>query len=237
MVNGQGAMIIGMESPDGSTVKYKVNPKALEILLHKFSRKVESLSKANRWAELEIPESSFLMLSKLAEAPFVAKHCLISGLEPHRMPRGKEQQRQSSVEDLCKVVIGEGLTQMSVEDSKVLGSGIADPLRMRNLGWDKLKFDRPSYLVSLEFEAAVGLGSPSNQRVYDRVLMGQSATANSRKGDYAIRQFLREKEASCLTNVLKGGGDIGVVLIRGLTRIAEIDDAILRRQESTTGVS
>jgi hypothetical protein len=61
---------------------------------------------------------------------------------------------------------------MTVEDSRALGSGIADPIRMRNLGWDKLKFNRPSYLVSLEFEASIGLGTPMGLRVYDRVLMG-----------------------------------------------------------------
>ena len=130
---------------------------------------------------------------------------------------------------MCRVVIGDGMTQMTMEDSRVLASGIAEPLKLRNLGWDKLKFDRPSYLVSLEAETSIGLGAPSGMRVYDRVLMGPNTTTNTKKGDYAIRQFLREKEASYITNIRKENRDIGVVLIRGLTRIAEIDDVILRR--------
>jgi hypothetical protein len=227
MVQGQTSMIIGLESMGGEMVKYKVNGKALENLLHKFSQKVDSLARANRWAELNVPESNFLQLQRLVEAPFVSGHCLISGLEPHRTPKGPEHQRQSAVEDICRVVIGEGMTQMTTEDARVLANGTAEPLKMRNLGWERLKFDRTSYIVSLEVEATIGLGSPI--RTHDRVLMGPNPTPNTKKGDYAIRQFLREKEASSLANARGENRDIGVVLLRGLTRIAEVDDAILRR--------
>jgi hypothetical protein len=113
-------MIIGLESAEGVMVKYKVNARALESLLHKFSLKVDSLAKANRWAELDVPESNILQLQRLVEAPFATEFCLISGLESHRMPRGNEQQRQSAVEDLCKVVIGDGMTQMTVVDREQL---------------------------------------------------------------------------------------------------------------------
>ena len=106
MVQGQTSMIIGLESMGGEMVKYKVNSKALESLLHKFSLKVDSLARANRWAELDVPESNFLQLQRLVEAPFFSGHCLISGLEPHRTPKGPEHQRQSAVEDMCRVVIG-----------------------------------------------------------------------------------------------------------------------------------
>ena len=88
MVQGRNSMIIGLESMDGEMIKYKVNGKTLETLLHKFSHKVDALARANRWAELEVPESSFLQLHRLVEAPFISGHCLISGLEPYRMPKG-----------------------------------------------------------------------------------------------------------------------------------------------------
>jgi hypothetical protein len=100
---------------------------------------------------------------------------------------------------------------------------------MRKLGWEHMRFDRPSYLVPLESETTVGLGAQTDIRVYDRVLMGPNPTSNSKKGDYAIRQFLREREANYLVNTQGDIKDIGIVLIRGLTKIAEIDDAIMRR--------
>jgi hypothetical protein len=84
-------------------------------------------------------------------------------------------------------------------------------------------------MVSLEYEATIGLGTPIGLKTYDRVLMGSNPTPNSKKGDYAIRQFLREKEASFLANFQGSIGDVGIVLIRGLTKIVEIDDVILRR--------
>jgi hypothetical protein len=72
---------------------------------------------------------------------------------------------------------------------------------MRNLGWDKLRFERPSYLVPLEFETSVGHDVTMGSRVYDRVLMGPNSAPNTKKGDYAIRQFLRPKEAIQLEKV------------------------------------
>ena len=97
------------------------------------SLKVDSLAKASRWAELDVPDSNFLELNRLAEAPFATEFCLISGLESHRMPRANEQQRQSAVEDLCKVVIGDGMTQMTVEDSRKLASGAVEPDKAEKL--------------------------------------------------------------------------------------------------------
>ena len=47
MVQNQPSMIIGLESAEGVMVKYKVNARALESLLHKFSLKVDSLAKAS----------------------------------------------------------------------------------------------------------------------------------------------------------------------------------------------
>jgi hypothetical protein len=209
--------------------KYIVNTKALESLLHKFSLKVDALARSSRWGELELPESSFTQLHRFIERPFLSSHCLISGIDSHRMPRGTEQQRQKAVEDMCKVVIGDGVVQMSSEDASMLSRGIANPIRMRNLGWEKLKNDRPSYLVALESNAHVWDYMTAGPKVYDRVLMGPSVIPTSKRGDYAIRQFLRPKEAEHLAKIRGEVKDVGLVLIRGLTKIVEIDEAILRR--------
>jgi len=145
------------------------------------------------------------------------------------MPKGNEQQKQVAVENICKVVIGDGVSQMSTDAARLLASGNAHPIRMRNLGWDKLRFERPSYLVPLEFETSVGHDVTMGSRVYDRVLMGPNSAPNTKKGDYAIRQFLRPKEAIQLEKVQGEVKDVGVVLLRGLTKILEIDGELLRR--------
>jgi hypothetical protein len=148
LVQSQTGIVIEFIQSEGEykeSYKYIVNTKALESLLHKFSLKVDGLARASRWGELELPESSFTQLHRFIERPFLSGHCLISGIDSHRMPRGTEQQRQKAVEDMCKVVIGDGVVQMSSEDASMLSRGIANPIRVRNLGWEKLKNDRPSY--------------------------------------------------------------------------------------------
>ena len=52
-----------------------------------------------------------------------------------------------AVEGMCRVVIGDGDTLISVEDVARLTSGENKPIRLRTLGWDKVSFDRVSYLV------------------------------------------------------------------------------------------
>jgi len=63
----------------------------------------------------------------------------------------------------------QGFFFSTMEETLLLGSGRADPIRLRNLGWGYQRFDRPSFLVSLESEALVGPIVPQGPRIYDRV--------------------------------------------------------------------
>ena len=90
-----------MGSEGENTYKaYRVSTIALEILLQNLTKKIEYLSKANRWAELEQPDTKLGPLDRLLEEPFEANYCLISGLESHRTPKGTESQRQMAVEGM-----------------------------------------------------------------------------------------------------------------------------------------
>jgi hypothetical protein len=124
MIQGQSSIVIEFENVNEPGSKYRVNPRALENILHKFSLKVETIAKTPRWAELELPDSCLTQLHRFIEPPFVSGHCLVSGIEPLRMPKGNEQQKQVAVENICKVVIGDGVSQMSTDAARLLRVGM-----------------------------------------------------------------------------------------------------------------
>ena len=103
-------------------------------------------------------------------------------------------------------------------------------LKLSDLGWAQLPKERMFALVKLETSIMVGVsmigGTPRTERI-------EVGSENSDLPEYYTRQFVTEAEANFLKEVERRvGSDPGVNAImggvRGLQRLTEVDDCLLR---------
>jgi hypothetical protein len=126
---------------------------------------------------------------------------------------------------------GVGGSDIPIHDDEIrnLRDGSNKPIRPRDMGLNRLRNDKISYLVKLSGVLRVGIGMTGGQLIYNRVRVSPvDPRGNGIGGEWVIRQYLRDAEADLFMRVLNEPTDSVVACIRGLPKVIELDNGVMR---------
>ncbi len=220
-------MVIEFLKEDGSRSRFLTGVTALETLMNRLMVRMVEAVKETRWTEIEQPDSLMDCIDGSIEEEFPSSYCLISGIGQ------KQVMLQGNAANLDKLVTAvAGLDNMEIESDYLsqLREGKVRPIRSQDLGWERMMHDRAMYLIQLKTPVIVGRNLVGDIPIYRRHCTSESVEGQGLKGEWVIRQLLRMNEADAIRRVVESerGYDVGVVMIRGLTKVTVIDEAILR---------
>jgi hypothetical protein len=215
-------------------VIYKVEVWGLEGVIDRLYQRISQLSRKKRWSRSKIPDSSLRDIEKSIDETFSSKHCLITGVQSKHLINGKISEIGISKIALAVKggVMDNGPRMLPIELTR-LRDGNNRPLRSRDFQWGRWKHDKMMFLVELESTIEVGTKLDGGHPIYNRIrVSAQEENRGGISGEWVIRQYLRSGEAEFIMRVVKsqerGGTDAVVAGVRGLTKVLEIDNALLR---------
>ena len=103
------------------------------------------------------------------------------------------------------------------------------------MGWGRTEIDKLMYIIQLDDLIEVGTTMTGGVMIYNRICVTSNEDKNSRGigGEWLTRQYLRSHEADAFLRMEKhaessSGMDVVVAGVRGLTKVLEIDNALIR---------
>ena len=136
---------------------------------------------------------------------------------------------ENIIEKLRRAVIGKIVVskacEMSLADIK---NKRRKALKLSNMGWRPINMERAMVLKKLENPLEVGITIKGGIRRFERALVTKPDKDN-KGGEYYTRQFVDEDEAAFFLSI-EGKPDVDDILggVRGLSRVTEIDDVVIR---------
>ena len=229
----KGGILVEYEEVEN--MRYKVDHSGLEEVMDRFYDKVSYLSKQKRWAKSKPPESALKNLQTSIDETFQAKYCLVSGMLSKYLAGGKIN--EVGISKISLVVKGgaEGWDPgMLPNEATRLREGRNKVIRPRDFQWGRIKHDRLCFLIELERQVEVGTKMQGGRQVYSRICVSsnEEMQRGGIVGEWITRQYLRSDEAEFFGKVQKQQDNCGVdsviAAVRGLTRVLEIDNGLLR---------
>ena len=230
-------ILIGVEykRPNGSVVmlKYMMKSKPIATLAKKAASKCKELARVKpAWEAYKFGQTRMGHLSNSCDAPFTAEYCVISGIKADLFK--SEYSGEVLVSKLRKAVRGRITSAVPSESWLTeIKNKRRRHLRLSNMGWsfgptkDK---EKVFILVKLENPLLIGMTMSGGRRCYERVNI--SSSHHDEGGEWWSRQFVTVEEANFLINVERRTvlGEVNVIMggVRGLPRIAEFDECLLR---------
>ena len=228
-------ILIGVEHkrPNGTTVvlKYMVKSKPIAALAMKAAAKCMELARQKpAWEVYKLGQTRMGHLTNSCDAPFTSEYCVISGIKMEYFKSDNSEAllvklRKAAKGMITPAVPSEGWL-LEIKNKK------RRHLRLSNMGWSfGLAKDREKafILIKLEHPLLVGITMYGGRGRYERVV---ASNLHDEAVEWWSRQFVTTEEANFLLNVERRTtlGDVNVMMggARGLTRISEFDECLLR---------
>ena len=232
-------ILIGVEykRTNGSTVtlKYMAKSKPMATLAKKLATKCKELAMAKpAWETYKLGQSRMLHLTNSCDATFSSEHCIISGLKAEYFK--SDFSVDALIAKIRKAVRGK--IQSAVPSEAWLNDikfKRKRHLKLSCMGWNfgaAKDREKVFILVKLENPIEVGISMLGGRRCYERVNV--SYMQHEEGGEWFSRQFVSANEANFLINVerrvMVGETSVNVIMggVRGLPRITELDECVLR---------
>jgi hypothetical protein len=225
----KGGILISFTDRPGS--KYRLSTRALEITTDRITKRAEKMATEKKWANIHQPDTILGSLANNIDESFTSDHCLITGLLPKYLIEGKMNEAGITALDSAprggRFGDGPGPAIGELQD---VTNGNRNPIRPSNMRWGRLRFDRLTYLIRLDTPVLVGIGLTGGKSCYERICIAGEEDKRSPGGEWVTRQYLRPREVSHFALMHKDPTPQDVVLLalRGLSRVQEIDNAIMR---------
>jgi hypothetical protein len=118
-------------------------------------------------------------------------------------------------------------------DLVALTEGKKNPIRPKSMGWGRTEYDRLTFLIQLEHDISAGISLTKSTPIYNRVCVSTAAEQRTRGigGEWLTRTYLRQAEVENFIEMERRptlGLDVVLGGIRGLPRVTEIDNFLLR---------
>ena len=171
-------------------------------------------------------------LGKSCDTPITANYCIVSGVPSQYFNGGTIH--DNIFEKLRKAVAGRSVISKACEDALAdIKHKRRKALRLSNMEWKAINIERAFVLVKLDAPIMVGTTMKGRTRRYERILVTKPDKDN-KGGEFFQRQFVDDDEVQFLL-AIEGLSNIDVILsgVRGLPRVTEIDDAVLRDTKNT----
>jgi hypothetical protein len=166
----------------------------------------------------------------------MATHCLISGIHGKYLRNGILD--TDGLGKINTAVRGgpEGRdVRAKNHEYQAISSGEKLPIRPKNFKWGRMAHDRVAYILELETQVEVGVGLTKAVLAYNRICVSHNESLDKSRigGEYLIRQYLSLEEADMFVRAEDRKGsesmnDIVLAGLRGLPRVLEIDNGLLR---------
>ncbi len=121
----------------------------------------------------------------------------------------------------------------SSDDILALMEGRKSPIRPKSMGWGRTDYDRVTFLIQLEHDNTAEVSLTKSAPIYSRVCVSTAAEQTTRRigGEWLTRTYLRQVEVDNFVEIERRptiGLDVVLGGIRGLPRVSEIDNFLLR---------
>ena len=201
--------------------------------LNRLYEKIARIAGERRWAKTDQPYTILRGLERSIDGPFFSDYCLIAGLQCKYLNNGRLS-AQGADKIAHAVSFGVAESEAKRDELTACLDGTKPPIRPRNMGWGRYEFDRLMYLIALESPIEVGVTLMGGTMTYNRIrLAGDNRDNSNVGGEWVTRQFLTLDEARSYKlieeNESTQGRDVVIAGIRGLPRVLEIDNALIRR--------
>ena len=213
--------------------QFRVATKSLDGALNRLYEKIARIAGERRWAKTDQPNTILRGLERSIDGPFFSDYCLIAGLQCKYLNNGRLS-AQGADKIAHAVSFGVSESEAKRDELTACLDGTKPPIRPRNMGWGRYEFDRLMYLIELESPIEVGVTLMGGTMTYNRIrLAGDNRDNSNVGGEWVTRQFLTLDEARSYKlieeNETTQGRDVVIAGIRGLPRVLEIDNALIRR--------
>jgi hypothetical protein len=218
-------------------IKYLTKSRHMSALAKKVGEKCKDMARTRpAWETYKLGQSRMGHLSNSCDAIFNSEYCIISAL---KMDYFKPEYNSDSLVSKIRRAVKGKATLASPNEAWLndIRHKRRRHIKLSTMGWSfGLAKDKEKVfiLVKLESPVLVGVTMAGGCRRYERVNVSNSNQDDG--GEWLARQFVSKEEANFLINVERRTltGEVNVIMggVRGLPRMTELDECILRVTKS-----
>ena len=219
------------------TLKYLTKSRHMAALAKKVAEKCKDMARARpSWETYKLGQSRMGHLSNSCDATFSSGYCIISALKMDFFK--SDYNCDWLVAKIRKAVRGRVISAVPSENwLNDIRHKRRRHIKLSSMGWSfgpAKDREKVFILVKLETPVQVGVTMSGGIRRYERVNVASSK--HDEGGEWLSRQFVTDDEANFLINVERRTltGEVNVIMggVRGLPRMTELDECILRVTKS-----
>ena len=210
-------------------MKFKITTMAIEAVMSRIYKKIMTIAEGKKWSSLPQLPSLTVDIHKSIDQSFVTRHCLITGLYSKYLKEGRIT--EIGLRKVSAAVKGGMAVDVEIDSEclEMLVQGRALPIRTKTMKWTRMDYDRIAYLVEIDKDVTAGSTFQADNPVYNRINVSlPEEKKEGIGGEWLTRQFLRPSEVEMFTRIQRQNTDIVLAGLRGLPRVLELDNGILR---------